>query len=267
MKNNKNIICLLKTNLAFTLVEALLAMAIVGVVAGIVIPKLISNVNDAKNLALLKQDFDIIQQALVMAEAKEGIVGKWYLGEGEPAPANNAVYQNLSKYIKISKYCGTANGCFSTNKYKWLSSDAWFQYGIGGSYQDMGTDTRYEKMILENGSALGINVLGFTYQATTAASSITVVDFVIDINGPKEPNRWGYDTFLFKLNTNPYAPSGNQTFTPFGSTTSNNIDDKAGCYSDAPSGNKGGGGVGCAVWAIQRDTVKYKNGELLPSNH
>ena len=74
--------------------------------------------------------------------------------------------------------------------------------------------------------------------------------FITDVNGPKEPNQWGADTFYFRLH--PYYGK----VVPFGV--------QSGTYSIYPfdencQKNAAGelAGIGCAAWVIYKGNMDY----------
>ena len=50
--------------LAFTLAEVLITLGIIGVVAAITIPSLITKLENIKNSTILKEDYSILQQVM-----------------------------------------------------------------------------------------------------------------------------------------------------------------------------------------------------------
>lgn len=258
LKSKKNIISRFsKTFLAFTLAEVLIVIGIIGIVAEIVIPGVIANAFDSYSLAMVKKDFSIIQQAIKMAELNEGRICDWYSGSSDAATANITANQVLSKYLKVSKNCGATQGCFSPNNYRWLSSSN--TLSVPNFMKLDNYPSQWSNMILADGSSLAI--WASSIGGSSPNSYISSLTFVVDVNGLKEPNRWGYDTFQFFITSSPDANSS-KALEAWGYRPNNTGFN--GCYSNAAPTENPGFGVGCAVWAIYGSTVKYKNGEILP---
>lgn len=243
---------------AFTLAEVLIVLGIVGIIAELTIPNLIQNANDQSTIAMLKEDMSILQQAIKAAEPNDGRICDWWPGGAswDTDTINNNASNIFSKYLKVIKNCGTGTGCFSPNGYKPLSSSV---AALPSGYSAIDTQTTFLKMILANGSSVAFipaqSFDGTIYQL----NGFTIY---IDINGLKGPNRWGYD--MFRLYVFSYFNDINQSqiVRASGVLTDNKVNSPGGCYST--SSGLGGYGIGCAVWPVYSNTVKYKNGESLP---
>lgn len=252
--------------IAFTLAEVLIVIGIIGIVAEMVIPEIISNASDSATIAMLKEDFSILQQAIKMAEPNEGRICDWYNAPLNVPSMSDTANQVLTKYLKVAKNCGANPGCFSPNPYSVLSSS--FSMGVPAMYKNIDNNpANLSNIILANGSSVAIWSFGFGTNGSNVY--IATLAFLIDVNGAKGPNRWGYDTFTFRVYSAPddSTSAGNmrsQVLVPFGDITNNNVSLGAadGCYSD--STGLPGEGFGCAAWAIYKNTVSYKHGETLP---
>ena len=178
---------------AFTLAETLITLGIIGVVAALTIPTLISN-NRAKALeAGLKKGASTINQALLLYEAENG----------EPIKANGKINPNelddmIKKYFNIAYDCGYsysdyhAQGCIpnvggenadeSSKAYKTLNGENNINLNFFDDAQFILTDG--SMIFFENGN-------------TPTQTYIS-----IDVNGyKKSPNQLGQDLFMFQLNT------------------------------------------------------------------
>jgi len=77
-----NIICLIKNtmrhkNLGFTLAEVLITLGIIGVVAAMTIPTLLTNIRHRDYTAKLKKFYSTMNQVIISAEDEYGPVGTW----------------------------------------------------------------------------------------------------------------------------------------------------------------------------------------------
>ena len=98
---------------AFTLAEVLITLGIIGVVAAITIPTLVSSNKDRVAVSKLRETYSIFAQAFRTIEA-EGETANWLKGDYEQD--NLAVMESLRKYIKIAHECGfedSEHRCFS----------------------------------------------------------------------------------------------------------------------------------------------------------
>ena len=102
---------------AFTLAEVLITLGIIGIVAAMTIPTLISNYNKRQTVTKLKQTYSILSQALTMAQVKEGDTSTWDVGgiygtstDDPNFSSREATEKFVSKYlipyVKVSKDYG-----------------------------------------------------------------------------------------------------------------------------------------------------------------
>lgn len=229
----------------FTIAEVLIVLGIIGIIAELTIPSLAQKFQDKVTVVSLKKEISVLQEALNLARAEEGPIQDWYKYSSEPDDAAarinflasfNAV---LSKYLKVTKNCGTGTGCLPA--YKYLN---------GNPAPDYETSTSYSKMQLADGSILffstGIAEFGVPdYKACG-------VYIYLDTNGLKGPNRLGYDTFQTYVYTYLYSPVG-IVFTS-GPLTGNLAGTARGggiCKASTSLG------VSCTSWVIYRENRDY----------
>ena len=190
---------------AFTLAEVLITLGIIGVVAALTIPTLISNYNKRQTVTKLKQTYSILSQALTMAQVKEGDTSTWDVAGifGTPTDDPNFnreesiekfVDKYLIPYVKVSKNYGVSN---ASN----IGYDAY--YAPSGNHYSAYTRGHY--FLLSN------NVLVMTSIATSGCVGGTNPDgscvstefrnivFYVDINGLNKPNTVGKDVFLMQF--------------------------------------------------------------------
>lgn len=104
-------------NKAFTLAEVLITLGIIGVVAAITIPNLISNYQKRVVETNLKETYSILQQAMKSAEADD-IALDQYLGTTGMSNMKNWFNTYLAPYIKYNRVCYDKAGCWHTQKIK-----------------------------------------------------------------------------------------------------------------------------------------------------
>ncbi len=174
MKNKKS---------GFTLGEVLLAVAIVGLIAALTIPNLNKNINEDKNISLLKSTMSQLSTAVSKVVAEYGNNENAAKSCGESKTAGQCYGDILTSFLNVRKNC-TINvaECFSTEPM--LDVD-------GETIDDiMNASSKCDyTFILSNGVAVCIrnpnyitgNVLG---------------KFDIDVDGPNAgPNMRGVDNF------------------------------------------------------------------------
>lgn len=217
---------------AFTLAEVLITLGIVGVVAAITIPGLITSYRAIVLESQFKEQYSRLAQALRMMVKEEEI-------SLVPKDIRGNFSKYLSKYYNISHDCGNINigtkGCITLNAegyvdhYKNYTGDK-----IEFSYLDDGT------IVLNDGTTL------FFEQGNQAISKGSYL-IGVDINGYlNKPNRLGHDLFIFEVGENgeliaPNPQTGKWHF-----------------YQCSKTSNSVVNGYGCAAKAIQ-DKGYFKN--------
>ena len=162
---------------AFTLAEVLITIGIIGVVAAITIPNLITAYEKKVAVENLKKANSVLAQAL-----------KFYTAEtGEDAASNFDATLSAKEYaekyfvpyLKVSKICTKmSDGC-------WRTEDFYGYYDLAGNKM---TDTVPYSIILHNGMVIGFNeISGYSYLKT----------IVVDVDGQKRRNVMGKDVFSF----------------------------------------------------------------------
>lgn len=171
---------------AFTLAEVLITLGIIGIVASMTLPALITQNQNKALEASLKKNYSVLQQAFNMYQAEHGerlkpeIIGKHELKSA------------IIKYFSVLTNCGFGaddadKACvpayeIGTENYKGYYK-TYNKNVMRLNFLDDG------QFILKDGSAIFIeNVLE------------NRVFISIDVNGyRKKPNQWGHDLFTFQL--------------------------------------------------------------------
>lgn len=227
--------------LAFTLAEILITLGIIGIVAALTIPTVLSNYQDKATIVQLKKDYNIITQAFNSIKVDNGELQDWcpYNQYSTQIDASTCAANLFSKYLRIEKYCGPNAGCIPAIGYKSLYDD--------GTYSTSLSNNIYQKMMLSDGSTLIVEG-----QPDATLGGIHLLDLIVDINGLKAPNRWGYDVFefmAFSANENPIWP---RKLTPWHYDTNGTLKTH-GCDNSVAWN-----GSGCASWAIFNENLDYK---------
>ena len=215
----------LRKNLAFTLAEVLITLGIIGIVAAMVIPSLISNYQERYTVTRLRKTYAILQQAVKLSVSDNGEPGGWSFSHTANAAGANQAAAYIVPYMKIAKNCGTNSGCFGyTKNVKYLN----------GTNHTVNYDTnnRYYKFILMDGSYIGLRSTGMSTDDPNLK-----IWFFTDINGAKSPNTIGKDIFTFTIISDSLLPSGYD-----------------GDYSECKKDAKG---WGCADYIIKYGKMDY----------
>lgn len=237
---------LTKVKFGFTLAEILITLGIIGIVAVMIIPSLISRKQKLEIEMQLKETYSIIQQGLKMAEnddlafnpkVTENTINDWFDTYFAP-------------YIKYSRVCYDSAGCWQNfgPTRNLTGNTAYFSrtgIGIGGNIVILK---------LTNGSNLILDSYGVTdlkrYLGLNVPNESLVI--IIDANGDKRPNIIGKDIFFTVLTDKGLVPVGidesNDTIDKNCSATSTSIN--AGYYCLLKVKNNG--------WQIPEDVWNKK---------
>lgn len=159
---------------AFTLAEVSVTIVIIGVVCLLVIPPCLTHNKYAEIQALLKKNYNITQQALMLMGISEGCT--------IPAEFENSdLHQYLREYYALSEICPDS---MSTKEKTFCRN---ISYKTFNGANDADTE------FFDDGSFATID--GALYMFKNKAAYIT-----IDVNTVKKsPNKWGHDLFTFEL--------------------------------------------------------------------
>lgn len=173
-----------KYHKAFTLSEVLITLGIIGIVAAMTLPILITKYKKEVTAIRAKQAYGIISQAIKLSEAENGEVKYWEEEFPNKGLENTDLYMKkfLLPYMKAN-FCGEGNG---------VAAKCGATVSVAG-----------QTYILVNGVSAAFAPSASVY------FPINILYVVIDINGPKKPNQLGYDQFYFR-----YIPE--KGFAPYG---------------------------------------------------
>ncbi len=164
---------------AFTLAEVLITISIIGVVAALTIPSMISTSKKNTYVIQLKQMYSMLSQALTQQKTDRQAMNLREAGLRTQAD----VEAFTKKHFRVMKECGgTKTPCFAAS-YKKLNG------------RSVATWNASQHYILAGGQSLGIAMGG-------CGQSGTAFRYYIDINGPKAPNIWGRDIMVFYVYNN-----------------------------------------------------------------
>lgn len=193
--NNRNIVEMRKFTAGggFTLAEVLITLGIIGVVAALTIPTLISNYQEKQTLSQLQKTYATLKNAFELAKVEHGDYNTWSWNQIPQTNSNRVKYfweTYIFPNLKVSKQCFPA------------------------SEECLTEVIRSDSQTVQVGDLDGAFVLGdgTTILTWTGADSyFPHVWIYADINGKKSPNTLGKDIFVMYFSPN---NPGNQ----FGST-------------------------------------------------
>lgn len=241
------------TDFAFTLAEVLITLGIIGIVAALTMPNIISNHQKKETVKQLKTAYSILSQAIESSKIDNGDIVNWDIYNLETF---DFAEKYILPYLKIAKRCGTpvghpiSEGCFPNN-------DLFYQLdgttiSLGGCCRDPGW---WDKSVLSNGMMIAIS---------SCPNDDSALIF-IDINGKKGQSILGKDMFGFKINprygfilgTGDYTTPYVDKFTRDELIHSTNL--PGACNKNAPTTNAAYRGMSCSSviaqdgWQIKDD--------------
>ena len=184
---------------AFTLAEVLITLAIIGVVAAMTIPTLISEYKEKATVTALKKVFSTFSQGYLQATFDNGTPDTWGL---TPATAEGAAkfIKIIQPYFKITKICEEDSSCLND-----------MYYTLMGEKKKIYTDRA--SATLNDGSTIWVYVFPddageITLQTNSSLKAGIVAEITTDINGFAAPNVQGKDIFAFWVTKNGIIPKG-----------------------------------------------------------
>lgn len=179
-----------KRNIAFTLAEVLIVMAIIGVVAALTLPSLQDDVEDRKVVAATRKTFielDGIYQTIIQTY---GQPYTWTVPSGKTQTSMFGDY--FAEMAGVTKDCGTGAGCFKNTI-------------------DIDSNNRFRKFLMKDGSSVGFHIYDDYSNYGSNDDNYCqgqVGYFIVDVNGVKGENDYGYDVFQFDLCKDGVKPYG-----------------------------------------------------------
>ncbi len=241
----------------FTLAEVLITLGIIGVVASMTLPSVMTNTREKESVAKLKKVYSVMSQAYMMAKSMNGTMDTWGMSglvendDGELQYNQNdaqIVLNKLTPFLKTTRICGNGvKGCWYDGKLK----------GINGTLieNDFGTggNTRVS-LILADGTLLSIVSINPDCSANRGGGFLKKVcgAFAIDVNGEKKPNQVGRDIFQFYFAKEGVVPYGTEMEKEWSFPDECNV--------------KSNKGWGCAAWVIYKENMDYLHCEGLSWN-
>ena len=197
---------------AFTLSEILITLAIIGVVAAITVPSVLTTTQKYQYRSALKKTYSSLSNALNLSYG-------YYLYDDyrdwEYSHQNEfteEVFNRLSRHLGIIKVCGrkfTENECFAPVKAKNGKPALFFkQNGFADNFAHLYT------FVLNDGTSVAIDIWYDTSISKYAGvqNKLIVNDdnliILVDINGKKQPNMLGRDVHMFVLTEYGLVPAG-----------------------------------------------------------
>ncbi len=183
-----------KNTKAFTLAEVLITLGIIGIVASMTMPSIITNYQKKVTIAQLKKAYSVVSQALVSSQAENGTIEEWNLSniaQMNPEDPNGSYKETLTAvldryflpYLDIVEDCGLY--CAQQKNIK--------RYELNRINEVSWSDKFHYVITLKDGS-----IIAFMMDSS-GAGVYQYIYINVDINGNSKPNVYGRDIFTFML--------------------------------------------------------------------
>ena len=174
-----------KVKFAFTLAEVLITLGIIGIVAAMTIPTLISNYQKKQTVTKLQKAISIFNQAYKMSFDEVGNPSPQEAFDMGPTRYINTYW---APYLKINNICTTYSDC---------GYDSLTPITLPSGHKDGAN-------IINERTRIGVQTMdGITYIIFTSHWNSNDNDFTtpsnyvwVDLNGGEKPNKYGRDLFM-----------------------------------------------------------------------
>lgn len=184
----------MKKNRGFTLAEVLITIGIIGVVAAMTIPNLLTKMDRDKKIATVRKAQSVLSQAIKLSTIDNEDYEAW---DTSLSP-REYLDKYYTPYMKVIAYCDTYSKC----NYK--SAAPWSRYNRSNSYTGFNAYSRIPIFTLD-GILYSISQSGGGNDQDDT-DSVYDMNYIgsngvfIDVNGPNKPNRFGNDVFMLVRN-------------------------------------------------------------------
>lgn len=173
---------------AFTLAEILVTITIIGVIASLTIPQLITNIQKDQFRIAFKSIYSSLQSATSMIKEDNGGTLSGIFTDYDVARDKYLTYMPYVK--KCDAGPADVSDCRLNSSYRTLLN--------GDPYVD---NSSFSRTILANGALLEFHISSVDCTANPGfggqfAAGIICGDITIDVNGPRLPNTYGKDVYM-----------------------------------------------------------------------
>lgn len=193
-------------SVAFTLAEVLITLGIIGAVASMTMPTLIQKQQEKAKVTALKKFYSTISQAYQFAVMEHGTPDLWGLSLGNS--------ENMLKYLqpqmKFIKFCRAGEKCHPLNNLYLRNGNL-----VSNAVSFNPSDNSRFAAVLADGMIVGTFVQSPECKAVYASGKHLeniCGEYMVDVNGAKNPNKYGDDIFIFNLTKYGIVPNGAQIY-------------------------------------------------------
>ena len=231
--------------------EVLITLGIIGIVAAMTLPAIIQKKQEKATVTALKKFYSVLSQAYLFAESENGTPDVWGFSKDD----STLLLTNMTKYMQVLKVCKTGEICHPVKTILWRNGNK-----ISNTIFNP-VDKRRSAAVLNDGMIIGVFVqspdCSVVYGKNNKHLTSICGEFMVDINGAKNPNQYGVDIFIFNVTKYGIIPSGAQVFTnaqdfePNAGINLRNYRFETGCLQATSYG------WGCTGWVLQNENLDY----------
>ena len=178
---------------AFTLAEVLITLGIIGVVAAITMPVIITKYQQKQVVEQLKKVYATLEQAFKLSEVENGFADEW-VDDGSSTVNKDILNKYFDTYwrpyLKIVKTCQSNIDC------GYNQSFFYDIYNEDSGAQIVNLSTRVT-VILNDGTLLSFVPMNWNSDGSAYMSKTQQIR--VDLNGARGKNRYGRDVFIFVI--------------------------------------------------------------------
>lgn len=173
---------------AFTLAEVLIVVGIIGIVAEMTIPTLITDITTTKFVGSWKKTYAVLQQAQTTIQNEYGSVSAGFGNIDDTVTGGNNFKNGWLPYLKVLKSCDAGTsvsaGCYNVpDGFTNMDNSAIINYA---------SHVHTSSIILNDGTFL-------LFYPGTGIGPFTDDSYIfIDVNGADKPNVMGKDVFVLR---------------------------------------------------------------------
>lgn len=218
----------------FTLAEVLITLGIIGIVAAMTLPSLVTRYKEKQSVTALKKAYTILNQAGQMIYNEYGNPDNWGITSNalDSMNSNIDIFNKFIKTIKTCKY-GEQSTCFYSGYYTRLDNDG--KTLNGDDFANVGWG-----FVLPDGQSVKPWITNTARDIGMSRKAYG--NIAVDINGSLRPNSHNQDLFFFYfLEGGQVVPYGMQgaAYNSFEDTCITNMDN------------------GCTAWVIFNENMDY----------
>lgn len=220
---------------AFTLAEVLITLGIIGVVAAMTLPIVVSKYQERVTVTKVKKIYSNLSNAYLLAKSKNGAPSSWATTNstsGNSYAASRDLALPIIQNMKLVKDCQSDSGCFPDGSVKLLNNSYW--------NDNINTGTHRYKVMTIDGVSIAIHSYATSCDSVVGNLKDRCGNIYVNIDGSKaKENVNGKNFFQFFIT--------NRGITPIGS----HVD-----YDEVISTCKNNGD-NCTTWVLSQENLDY----------